>query len=315
MRILFAGSPQFAVPSLELIHRHFDVCGVLTAPDKESGRGRKIIPCMVKQKALSLHLKVFDPVKLDNQEIDEIKKLKPDILVVAAYGKIFKENFISLFPMGGINIHPSLLPRFRGPSPIPAVLLAGDAETGVTIQRLALQMDRGNILLQVRTPVPPDATTLGLTGILSELSAVSVQKVLTFFSNNTIAETIQDENAATYCKLIKKEQGKIDWNESAVINERKVRAYFPWPRAYTTFRELLLVITRASVIDTIPEKPDAKPGMVTGVDENHGILVRTGDGILCISRLKLQTKREMDFKDFLNGHKDIINSRLGERYD
>lgn len=310
MRILFAGSPQFAVPSLELIARNFDVCGVLTASDKQAGRGRRIVPGIVKQKALSLNLKVFDPEKLDDHAIDEIKKVKPDILVVAAYGKIFKEKFIDIFPMGGINIHPSLLPRHRGPSPIPAALLAGDAETGVTIQRLALKMDTGNILLQVHIPIPADATTLVLTETLSHLGATSIRKVLTAIQNNTITETSQDEDAVTYCKLIKKEHGRIDWNESAVLIERKVRAYFPWPLAYTTFKGSNLVITRAFVADH--KSSGHKTGTVTGVDKSRGFLVQTGDRLLCISRLKLQTKREMDFKDFLNGHKDIINNRLGE---
>jgi methionyl-tRNA formyltransferase len=319
MRILFAGSPQFAVPSLESIARHFHICGVLTAPDKEAGRGRRVVPSMVKQKALSLHLKVFDPEKLDDRVIEEIKKEKPDILVVAAYGKIFKKNFLDIFPMGGVNIHPSLLPRHRGPSPIPATILAGDSETGVSVQRLALKMDTGTILLQVRTPVPEDATTLSLTEILSRLSAPAVQEVLTGIKNKTITETPQDEEAATYCKLIKKEQGRIDWNESAVLIERKIRAYFPWPLAYTTFKGFLLFITGAGVRDPSYDDSENKAGnntgTVTGVDKKQGILVCTGNGTLCISRLKLQTKREMNFKDFLNGHKDIINSRLGEEHD
>ncbi|MBN2439963.1 MAG: methionyl-tRNA formyltransferase [Spirochaetales bacterium] len=312
MRILFAGSPLFALPSLEMIAGEFPVCGVLTAPDKRAGRGKSIVPGIVKQKALSLSLKVFDPVILDDNLIAEIKKVNPDIMVVAAYGKIFKEAFLSIFPQGGINIHPSLLPRFRGPSPIPAAILAGESESGVTIQRLALKMDQGNILMQKSVPLRGTETTLDLTEEFSHLGAIAVIEVLKAMENNTIKETPQDHDAATYCKLIKKEQGKIDWNEGAEYIDRQVRAYFPWPMAYTSFKEMQLLITKASVYDSSHCQHDHKPGHVVGIDNKKGFLIQTGKGILCVAGLKLQAKREMNFKDFYNGHKDIINTRLGE---
>jgi len=312
MRILFAGTPQFAVPSLEMIARNFTICGVLTAPDKKAGRGRKVIPCVIKQKALSLGLKVFDPPRLDVPAVDEIKSVCPDILVVAAYGKIFKEDFLDIFPMGGINIHPSLLPRHRGPSPIPAAILAGDSESGVTVQRLALKMDTGAVLSQVRSPLQGNETTYSLTERFSVLGAKAVVEVLSSIKNKTINEIRQNEDSATYCKLIKKEQGEIDWGESAEVIDRKVRAYFPWPKAYTRFKGLHLDVIKASLEKRNHHPENEPPGRVLGIDKNSGFRVKTGDGVLCISRLKLQAKREMDYKDFLNGHKDFINSQLGE---
>jgi methionyl-tRNA formyltransferase len=313
MRVFFAGSPSFAVPILETIASSGHcICGILTSPDKEAGRGKKIVPSPVKEAGLLLGLPVFTPEQLNQQFIEEVKGLNPDILVVAAYGKIFKSEFLDIFPGGGINIHPSLLPRHRGPSPIPATIIAGDSVGGVTIQKLALKMDSGDILLQKRVILKGTETTEELESHFSLMSSDMIIQVLNEIEQGKTFGYTQKEEEATYCKLIKKEDGRVSWKEPEVIIERKIRAYYPWPGAFTTFHGLQLVIIRANVVYTEKNDEMKKPGYVIGWNKDSGILVQTGDGVIGILRLKLQSKKEMDFRAFINGHRDIINSYLGE---
>jgi len=232
MRVLFAGTPSLAVPSLRAIAR-FTV-GVLTSPDQPSGRGRASAPSPVKEAALSLGLKLFQPARLDAAFIEEVRALAPDLLVVAAYGKIFRQAFLQVFPLGGINFHPSLLPRFRGPSPVSAVILAGDPETGVTVQRIALKFDTGDILAQERYPLTGDETTTTLGGALAARGAGLVESIIARYEAGSPPTPIpQREEDASYCHPLRKEEGLVDWGEPAVQIERKVRAYDPWPRAST----------------------------------------------------------------------------------
>jgi methionyl-tRNA formyltransferase len=313
MHIFFAGSPSFAVPSLDAIAAsQHQICGVLTSPDKEAGRGKKIESSRVKEAALAHGLPVFTPEKLHQQCIEEVKGLKPDILVVAAYGKIFKKEFLDIFPKGGINLHPSLLPRHRGPSPVAATIIAGDSVGGVTIQKLALRMDSGDILVQKRFHLNGTETTGELEHRFSLMGAELLVKILDDIEQGKAVLYTQKEDQATYCKLIKKENGSIAWEEPVIIIERKIRAYYPWPGAYTTFKGLHLVITRANIVHTEKKDEEKKSGYVIGWNKESGLLVQTGEGVLGILRLQLQSKNEMDFRAFLNGHRDIINCYLGE---
>jgi methionyl-tRNA formyltransferase len=310
VKVFFAGTPVFAVPVLEEIARNFEVCGVLTALDKPQGRGKKLVFSPVKEKALELMLKVYQPASLDEQAIEEIVALSPDILAVAAYGKIFKESFLEIFPKGGINLHPSLLPKYRGPAPIPAMILAGDMECGITVQKLALKMDAGDILAQAKFRLAGHETTDSLTHTCSIEGAKMMADVLAKIESGTIESLPQDEGSATYCKLVRKEFGLIDWRDSAVSIERKIRAYYPWPRAFTFFAGQQLTISEACVAE---KEKDAtfSAGSVLGVDKQCGILVKTGMGILGVRRLQIQAKHEMDFQSFLNGNK-IVDRLLGE---
>jgi methionyl-tRNA formyltransferase len=287
MKVFFAGTPDFAIPVLEAVAKTMPICGVLTAPDKPQGRGKMLEFPPVKEKAIELGLHLLQPAILDDQLIEDVKTLQPDILVVAAYGKIFKENFLSLFPMGGINLHPSLLPLYRGPAPIPAVILAGDSGNGVTVQRLALKMDSGDILSQAQFPLTGNETTESLTRMSSEQGAAMVVDVLGKIESGTITGITQDNSKATYCKLIKKENGLIDWKNTAINIERQVRAYNPWPKAHTSFDGKTLSITSACIFPGSSDQ-DAQPGYVLGVDKQCGILVKTGMGILGVKRLQIQ---------------------------
>ncbi len=316
MRILFSGTPNIAVRSLERIAENFKVVGVLTAPDRPKGRGRNKVPSPVKLTASRLGLTILQPDILDERIIEEIKSLAPDILVVVAYGKIFKDNFLNIFPLGGINLHPSLLPKFRGPSPIPAVILAGESETGVTIQRIARRVDSGDIIDQAKVKLLGRETTLSLTESLSDIGADLLIKVLEKYERGEkIHYMPQNEEEATYCKLIKKEDGKINWENSSGYIDRMVRAYNPWPRAYTTLNEKLLVIHDGfpAIVDSEEEKrfTYSRAGEIVDIDRSEGILVKTGDGVYCITELQIQYKKLTNWKSFVNGYPGLVGTVLG----
>jgi methionyl-tRNA formyltransferase len=268
----------------------------------------------VKQAALRLGIPVLAPASIDDSVLQEVKALAPDLLVVVAYGKIFKKKFLDLFPRGGINLHPSLLPLHRGPSPITAAILAGDSETGVTVQKLAMRFDTGDILAQVRIPLNGSETTGSLTSSVAAIGAELLSAVTAeIAAGHFPPATPQEESRASYCRLVRKEDGLVDWAEAAILIERKVRAYDPWPRARTTFKEDSLLLLKTSVH---PDKlVDAEhflaPGQVLTANEGNGILVRTGRGILKIERLQLQFKKPLDWRPFLNGHPDMPGARLG----
>jgi methionyl-tRNA formyltransferase len=326
IRILFAGTPEIAVQPLETIAGKFTICGVLTSPDKPAGRSGQPIPPAVKRKALDLGLAILQPEKLDEPFREQVKRLAPDVLVVVAFGKLFKQEFLDLFPLGAINMHPSLLPKYRGPSPLQAAILAGDTETGVSIQRLVLKMDAGPLLAQRRMSLAGTETTADLTVAAASLGSELLVTVLEQLAAGTLQETPQDEAAATYCRLIKKEDGLIDWSLSAVTIERMNRAYTPWPGIYTSFKGLTLTIlktalfnkslTDRTVVPAVPIPEPAQevifpPGYVWGIDKEAGILVCTGEGMLIIKELQLQSKKAMDWKAFINGNRDLLGAILG----
>ncbi|GAB4363845.1 MAG: methionyl-tRNA formyltransferase [Spirochaetales bacterium] len=310
LRVLFAGTPEMAIPSLVRIAKAHPVVGVLTAPDQVAGRGRRVLPSPVKQEALRLGLPVWTPEKLDGAIRQQVGALSPEILVVVAYGKIFGPKFLSLFPRGGINLHPSLLPRYRGPSPIPAAILRGDAETGITIQKISLRMDAGPILLQEVIPLQGTETTASLTKYCAERGAELLVQVLEEIERGVAKEVPQEESQATYCRLLRKEDGNIDWSLPVSEIERMVRAFDPWPTAWTVHRGEVLKILGASIFH--PSSREDLPGKVIGVDKKKGILVQTGEGILAVHRLQLQSRKALDFSSFLNGERDFIGVVLGE---
>lgn len=310
MRIVFAGSPDIAVPSLIEVASNFNVVGVLTNPDKVTGRGRKIIPNPVKTKAMELGLEIIQPNRLGSEARSETKKLDADILVVFAYGRIFGSKFLSLFPLGGVNVHPSMLPRYRGSSPILTAVLNGDTETGITIQRINLEMDTGAILNQQPISLAADASTESLSNIVSVLGPDLLVRTLKEIESGRVTEKEQGMQNISYCSKIVKEDGHIDWNESAVQIDRKIRAYTPWPKAYTEFNNKNLMLLEGTVF--IKETDlSGGPGRVLGFDKSAGILIQTGNGILAIKSLQLQSKKANDWKSFLNGTKDFIGSVLG----
>lgn len=312
MRVLFAGTPEIAVPSLEALAKEFEICGILTNPDRQKGRKKVLHPSPVKSKALELGIEVFQPERLNSEFYDEIRALKPDILVFFAFGKIFKPEFLEIFPMGGVNIHPSLLPIYRGPSPINAAILNGDKISGISIQRAAAKMDSGNILLQEEFEITDTDTTGTLSERVADMAAPLIVNVVKDFANNTINEYEQDESKVTFCKLIKKDDGIIDWTKTSEQILNMVRAYNPWPLAHTSFNDKGLNIFEAKVAETDEETyVDVKAGTVLSYSKKSGFLVKTGDGVIWLTTLQLQSKKVLDYKSFNNGVQNFVGALLG----
>lgn len=311
MKLIFAGSPEIAVPSLAAAAGSFNICAVLTNPAREAGRGKRMVYTPVQLKAEELGLQVLQPERLDSDFRSEIAELKPDLLVVVAYGKIFGPKFLALFPMGGINLHPSLLPCYRGPAPIPAAILSGESETGITIQRIAREMDSGAIMAQSKMAITDTDTTGRLTTVAAKLGAELLMTVLQRLAEDRSAPRAQDEEKATYCRLIEKGDGKIDWQSSALHISRMVRAYDPWPTAFTFYKEKSLAILKAHVYQKRDFLFNVAPGKVAGVDKAEGILIQTKSGILAVEELQLQSRKALGWKAFINGAADFVGSMLG----
>jgi methionyl-tRNA formyltransferase len=319
MKILFAGTPAIAVPSLRAVATQFDIVGVLTNPDRPRGRGRVPLPSPVKELALELGLPVFQFESLRTEARERVRSLGADILVVYAYGRIFGPKFLQLFPLGGINVHPSLLPAYRGSIPIVATILNGDSETGITVQKIALELDSGDILLQTRIPLKGDIDAGKLTDIAAHRGAELLVETLEKIEAGTLVPVPQDHSRASYCRQLRKEDGVIEWGLPAFMIERMVRAYRLWPKAYTFFRGTRLSILKSRVLDEDGEggessrrKEKLPAGTVLGIDRKKGILVQTGRGVLCVEELQLQGKKALAWDAFMNGNRDIEGSILGE---
>jgi len=312
MRILFAGSPDFAVPSLVAAHEAFSISAVLTNPDRPTGRGKQPIATSVKRKAMALDLPVLQPRALDAPFLEQLRAHHPELLVVVAFGRIFSREFLEFFPRGGINLHASVLPKYRGPSPITAAILGGETETGVTVQQLAPKMDAGDILGTRLLPLSGRESTGSLSAVLAELGAELLSAVLVDLARDRVRPVGQDESRATYCRLVRKEDGRIDWSAEAGTIERMIRAYDPWPRAFTTWGDRRVNLLAGGVYPGNPDTGGKKRGLVLDIDNRYGILVNTGAGVLYVSRLQLQAKKPLDWRAFVNGQKDFIGAQLGE---
>ncbi len=310
LRVLFAGTPTFALPSLEACLEVSEVVGVLTAPDAPKGRGRRLTPPPVKEAALAAGVAVLQPERLGGEVREAVQELKPDLLVCAAYGRIFGPKFMALFPEGGINVHPSLLPRFRGPTPIQATLLAGDPEAGVTVQYLAPELDSGDILAQEAITLTGDERYPDLEERLAGLGGDLLRGVLIDLEARSAVPRPQNHDQAVYCPKIKKEDGRIDWTLPAVEIDRMARAYDPWPGVYTFFggeRMAIKELAVAGATSAGPETPvpgpgPARPGCVVGVDKASGILVQTGQHLVALRRIQPAGRKAMDHMAFVNGN-------------
>ena len=320
MKIFFAGTPAIAVATLEALNAspNIEIAGVLTNPDRPAGRGRHPEPTPVKAKALDLKLRVYQPESLDEDFFDVIRFCRPQLLVVFAYGKIFSRDFLSLFPNGGINIHPSLLPRWRGPSPITAALLTRDTQTGLSVQTVDRRMDCGDILYSEKVFLGGRETTESLSVLFSSMAAEAAVCVVENFEEFYRNRTPQDESKATYCRKIRKEDGVIDWTLPAADIDACVRAYYPQPKARSYFNGIELYFLRCDVFDParlplslLETAAEAVPGEIFAYLKPAGFLVKTGGGILSVSELQLKSRKALDAASFKNGSPEIIGARLG----
>ena len=314
VRIVFAGTPEFAVPALDALAGD-ELCAVLTAPDRPAGRRGTPQPPPVKRRAIARGLPVLQPDRIGRSFSAALATLQPDLLVAVAYGKIFRPYFLDVFARGGVNVHPSLLPELRGPAPIPAAILAGMERTGVTVQRLAEAVDAGDILAQREVALRPADTSAALASRLACIGAELLREVVDAIAAGREAARPQDESAATWCGLLAKEQGRIDWRQPAAAIERAVRAYQPWPRAFTTWSGRQLTILAAALDDggaAVSTGEPGEPGEVVAVDRRRGILVRAGQQALWVQELQLQGKKPLQWLAFANGYPGIVGARLGE---
>jgi methionyl-tRNA formyltransferase len=307
--LVFMGTPPFAVPSLQALARDYEVAAVVTQPDRPARRGRKLTPSAVKKAALELGLPVLQPASLREEEaVAELTRLAPRVMVVAAYGQILRPQVLAIPPSGVLNVHPSLLPRYRGASPIAGALLAGEQQTGVTIMLMDEGMDTGPILSQITVDIDPQDTTGSLAERLAGLGAELLTGVLPAWLEGRIEAQAQDDAQATYTKPISKGDGVIDWSLPAVDIWHRVRAYNPRPGTRTWWKGDQLKVMRAR---PLPDwKGEAKAAVV--VQSDSGVAVATGEGALLLEEIQLAGKRAMLAEDFVRGQRDFVGSELGQ---
>jgi methionyl-tRNA formyltransferase len=335
LSVLFAGSPAIALPSLEMIAEgakagRWNLAGVLTNPDSARGRSGAAEPTEVGRRSALLQKEFsalgitppavlkFETLKTEAREA--VSALNANLLVSFAYGKIFGPKFLALFSLGGINIHPSLLPKYRGASPIQEAIFNRDSETGICVQRLDAEMDAGNILAREVIPLNGRETTASLSEIAANRGAALLAEVLGRFKEGNVPEGIPQEGEPSYCVLLEKKSGLIDWTRSAPEIDAQIRSCNPWPLAYAIHNgQTLNILEAASYLPAVEECNAAMfsaagdcPGCILGIDKKCGILVKTGGGILALTRLQYQNRKALPWQAFLNGARDFIGSRFSE---
>ncbi|HEY7347515.1 MAG TPA: methionyl-tRNA formyltransferase [Ktedonobacterales bacterium] len=325
MRLIFMGTPQFAVPALEalagartpgyLAPKGGEIVAVVTRPDKPAGRGQGVVLSRVKEKALELGLPVWQPGPLRRPEnLEELRRLSPDVIVVAAFGQILRREVLDLPRFGCINVHASLLPRQRGAAPIAGAILAGDQVTGVTIMLMDEGLDTGQMLARRSIPIAPDDTTGTLSEKLSHLGADLLLETLPAWFAGKLKPQPQDETRASHTHLLKKEDGVINWQLPAEVLARQVRAFTPWPGTSTTWRGRTLKILRAAALEagmlTEQHEPAGKVSLLTG-DGAKALAARCGEGFLRLDVLQLEGKRALSAEEFLRGQPAIVGETLG----
>ena len=313
MRIVFMGTPDFAVPTLERLlavgpDAGWQVVGVATQPDRRAGRGKKLAMSPVKELALRHAVPLLQPASLRKQPdmVEALAAWAPDLLVVAAYGLILPKAVLAIPRFGAVNVHASLLPAYRGASPIAAAILDGLTETGVSIMLMDVGMDTGPVLAQVRQPIAATDSTALLSARLAEQGAQALVDTLPRWLAGELAPVDQADlpGVVSHCSLIEKEDGRIDWSLPAARIERMTRAYAPWPSAFTQWNGNLLKIWQATVVTGA-----ATPGCV--VERADEVAVGTGDGLLRLEMVQPAGKRAMDAASFLRGAPDFVGSTLG----
>jgi methionyl-tRNA formyltransferase len=311
-KVVFMGTPEFAVPALQALldADDIDVVGVVTQPDRRAGRGQKVRLSPVKQLAVEHDIPLYQPAKLRGDEaIAQLKAWAPVVYVVVAYGQILRKKILAIPERGSVNVHGSILPRWRGASPIQAAIRAGDAETGITIMLMDEGMDTGPMLYKDTVPIEPDETAQSLHDKLAEMSGEVLLAGLRGYLNGEIQPEEQSEDGATYANLIKKEDGQVDWALPAMDIDRLVRAFTPWPGAFTYWDNQLLKIRSGHTLNDNPQK--LKPGEVSLDDPDAPLVIGTGGGRYAPDKLQLEGRKALGVEDFVNGFQEIHGVVLG----
>mgnify|MGYP003371673219 FL=1 len=310
MRVIFMGTPDFATGTLEeIVKAGHEVAGVVTQPDKPKGRGKTMMPTPVKETALKYNLPVYQPKKVREPEFVELlRSLKPDVMVVAAFGQIITKEILEMPKYGCINVHASLLPAYRGAAPIQWAVINGDKESGVTIMQMDEGIDTGDMIEKAVVPIAEDETGGSLFDKLSHTGAKLCVKVLRDLEEGTAVREKQPEESTTpYAKMIDKKMGEVDWKKSAKEIEQLIRGLNPWPSAYTKVHGKTLKLWRAKVL---LETSQMNPGQIVKVTKDS-LAVQTGQGMLEIQELQLEGKKRMDTSSFLRGYALAEGESLG----
>ncbi len=323
LKIIYMGTPYFAVPALEalianrapglLLPQGYEIVTVITRPDKPSGRGKEVVFSPVKQAALAQGIPVWQPGSLKRPEnIEALGAYSADLYIVAAFGQILPQAVLDLPRYGTLNIHASLLPRYRGVSPISEAILQGEGEAGVTIMLIDAGIDTGPLLLKRAIPISEDDTTGSLTVKLAKLGASALLAALPLWVAGDLQPQSQNEQEASYTHMLRKEDGEVAWHRSATTLAREARAYSPWPGSYTTWRGKLLKILETRALATA-EVQGTAAGTVMLRKENGttSLQVATGEGVLVLDRLQLEGKKAMNADEFLRGYANIVGDVLG----
>lgn len=303
-RLVFMGSPDFAVPILETLAADYIIEGVVTQPDRPSGRGRLLQSPPVKRLAGLLNLPVIQPNSLKEEWVhDQLSAWAPDLIVVAAFGQILRDNILNLPPYKCLNVHASLLPRWRGAAPIPAAILAGDKHTGATIMVMDPGVDTGPILSQSTIAITPDDTSETLQPKIARLGAELLLETLPGYLNHSITPIAQDDSQATIAPMLKKQDGKLDFTSSAIALERKIRAFTPWPGTFMNWKDSILKIHRASVnFNPLEGLKSLDPGTRIIISKTPAVI--TSRGTLVLDAVQPAGKKMMPGRAFLQGVKD-----------
>ncbi|MBB3240982.1 methionyl-tRNA formyltransferase [Pseudomonas sp. Tn43] len=313
LRIVFAGTPEFAAEHLKaLLDSPYEIIAVYTQPDRPAGRGQKLMPSPVKQLALENNIPVLQPPTLRNEDAQaELAALKPDLLVVVAYGLILPQAVLDIPRLGCINSHASLLPRWRGAAPIQRAVEAGDSESGVTVMRMELGLDTGPMLLKVTTPISAQDTGGSLHDRLAEIGPPAVVQAIAGLAAGTLEGEVQDDSLATYAHKLNKDEARIDWSRPAVELERLVRAFNPWPITHSTLNGEALKVLAASLAEG-----QGAPGEILSASKD-GLVVACGEQALCLTRLQLPGGKALNFSDLYNSRREkfAVGTVLGQTAD
>jgi methionyl-tRNA formyltransferase len=314
-KIIFIGTPDFAVPSLnKLIKSNYNIISAITQPDKKVGRKQEVVFSPVKKVAIKHNIPLLQPKKI-KEIYNKIEELKPDIIITCAYGQIIPKNILDIPKFGCINVHGSISPKYRGASPIQYAILNGDQKTGITIMEMNEKMDEGDIISQKEIEIENSDTASSLHDKLSDLGSDLLLETLPKIFNEEAKYTPQDNSKATYTKILKKENGKIDWNKDATKIERMVRAFYPWPGTYTKLRIMnhKLRFKRLKIINikvlNVENNLEAGSFFKTK-DEN--LAIKCGKNGLILEKVQIEGKKAMSGKEFLRGYKNVLNNILNK---
>jgi len=312
VRIVFFGTPDFAVPSLEALITEHTVVGVVTQPDRPRGRGQRVTDSPVKAVARAHGLPVLQPTRLrDPETMAALSDLSPDLGVVAAYGKLIPGDMLQLPRHGMINVHASLLPKYRGAAPVHRAVISGDEETGVTIMRMVVALDAGAMLMKVTRPIAADETSDIVERDLARLGVAPLLSVIAQLAEGTVREEPQDDSQSTYAARLTKEEGLIDWTLPAAAIHNRVRGLYPWPHAYTHIKGSRVIVLKSRVGSDPGSDSGSDPSTVVGISSD-GMVVAAGQGTrLKLLELRPEGRRAMTVRDFLAGHPTPIGTRLG----